>query len=200
LIDVNDKDKAERNKENWMAYDTSDRQTMQVLVDAVPIIRPSGTATPEFVVKMDKILSSLVQHAEEYAELLWFHSVEERVTAGHSGGDLKGTSTVAHSLVVLHLLAGNWTPVLRQKMRSGDNIKETIIVRTMNLGQGNENMDAFTTTFTDSKIDRIEEFPDRIIVSLRVKTRKDMARKLGQNSMMLGQSVSDWNYATAKTI
>jgi hypothetical protein len=70
----------------------------------------------------------------------------------------------------------------------------------MNLGQGNENMDAFTTTFTDSKIDRIEEFPDRIIVSLRVKTRKDMARKLGQNSMMLGQSVSDWNYATAKTI
>jgi hypothetical protein len=183
-----------------MAYDTSDKKTMQVLVDAVPIVRPSGTATPEFVVKMDKILSSLIQYAEEYAELLWFHSVEERITAGHSGGDLRGTSTVVHSLVVLHLLAGNWTPVLRQKMRSGDNIKETIIMRTMNLGMGAENTDAFTTTFTDCKIDRIEEFPDRIIVSLRVKTRKDMARKLGQNSKMLGQSVSDWDYATAKAM
>jgi hypothetical protein len=200
LITVNDKYKTERDKEDWMAYDTSDKQTMQVLVDAVPVIRPSGTATPEFFVKMDMILSSLIQYSEEYAELLWFHSVEERVTAGHSGGDLKGTSTVTHSLVVLHLLAGNWTPVLRQKMRSGDNIKETIIVRGMNLGLGNENMDASTTTFTDSKIDRIEEFPDRIIVSLRVKTRKDMVRKLGQDSTMLGQSVSDWNYATAKTI
>ncbi len=73
-------------------------------------------------------------------------------------------------------------------------------MRTMNLGMGAENTDAFTTTFTDCKIDRIEEFPDRIIVSLRVKTRKDMARKLGQNSKMLGQSVSDWDYATAKAM
>jgi hypothetical protein len=184
-----------------MAYDTSDKQTMQVLVDAVPIIRPSGTASPEFMVKMDDILSSFNKYGDgKFAELLWFHSVEERVTAGHSGGGLRGTSTINHSLVVLHLLADNWTPVLRQKMRSGDNIKNIQVVRLMNLGEGSENLDTQLIEFTDSKIDRIEEFPDRIIVSIRVKTRKDVIIKVGQTGKTLGQKASDWNYATAKTL
>jgi type VI protein secretion system component Hcp len=182
-----------------MAYDTNNKQTMQVLVDAVPIIRPSGTGTPEFMVKMDDILSSQINYGEgKYAELLWFHSVEERVTAGHSGGDLRGTSTVVHSLVVLHLLADNWTPVLREKMRNGDNIKEIDIVRLMNLGEGNVNKETQKTKFTDCKIDRIEEFPDRIIVSIRVKTRRDIVRSVGQDSQDTGHKASDWDYATAQ--
>jgi type VI protein secretion system component Hcp len=184
-----------------MAYDTSDNQTMKVLVDAVPVIRPSGTASPEFMVKMDDILSSTISYKDgKWAELLWFHSVEERLTAGHSGGDLKGTSTVVHSLVVLHLLADNWTPVLRQKMRNGDNIKEIDIVRLMNLGEGNVNKETQKTKFTDCKIDRIEEFPDRIIVSIRVKTRRDIVRQVGQDSQDMGHTASDWDYATAKTL
>lgn len=184
-----------------MAYDTSDKQTMQVLVDAVPIIRPSGTASPEFMVKMDDILSSTISYKDgKWAELLWFHSVEERITAGHSGGDLKGTSTIVHSLLVLHLLADNWTPVLRQKMRSGDNIKEIDIVRLMNLGGDNINKETQKTKFTDSKIDRIEEFPDRIIVSVRVKTRRDVVREVGQDSEDKGHKASDWDYATAKAM
>ena len=184
-----------------MAYDTSDKQTMQVLVDAVPIIRPSGTATPEFMVKMDDLLLSTIAYKDgKWAELLWFHSVEERVTAGHSGGDLRGTSTVVHSLVVLHLLADNWTPVLRQKMRSGDNIKEIAIVRLMNLGDMNLNKETQKIKFTDCKIDRIEEFPDRIIVSVRVKTRRDVARQVGQDSENMGHKASDWDYSTAKTM
>jgi type VI protein secretion system component Hcp len=182
-----------------MAYDTSDRQTMQVMVDAVPIIRPSGTATPEFMVKMDDILSSSSSYGGgKFAELLWFHSVEERVTAGHAGGDLRGTSTVVHSLVVLHMASDYWTPVLRQKMRNGDNIKEIDIVRLMNLGDGSENKEHQKTTFTDSKIDRVEEFPDRIIVSIRVKTRKDEVVKVDQDSKPKGKAASDWSYATAK--
>jgi type VI protein secretion system component Hcp len=182
-----------------MAYDTSDKQTMQVLVDAVPVIRPSGTASPEFMVKMDDILSSQHDYGEgKYAELLWFHSVEERMTAGHAGGDLKGTSTVVHSLVVLHLLADNWTPVLRQKMRNGDNIKEIDIVRLMNYGESNINKETQKTKFTDCKIDRIEEFPDRIIVSIRIKIRRDIVRAVDQDNQEQGHKASDWNYATAK--
>lgn len=180
-----------------MAYDTSNSQTMQVLVDAVPIIRPSGTASPEFMIKMDKVLSSTIKDNEGFAELLWYHSVEERMTAGHASNDLRGTSTVVHSLLVVHLLTDAWVPVLRQKMRSGDNIEEITINRMANIAKGAENTKTYTITYTDSKIDRIEEFPDRVILSIRVKTRTDQAWEIHQDGTKKGNKSADWDYSKA---
>src|SRR5271170_5936357 len=110
-----------------MAWDTNDSGKMQVIMDAIPVVRPSGTAIPEFMIKIDDVLASTMGSTTDdngddlsgYAELLWFHSIEERMTAGHISGDMKGTSTVRHSLFVAHILNESWMPTLRKNLRSG---------------------------------------------------------------------------------
>lgn len=180
-----------------MAYDTTEDQKMQVMVDAVPILRPSGTATPEFMIEMDQLLSSNITGYEQATELLWHHSIERRITAGHSGGDLKGTATVEHSMLSITLLADYWLPCLRESLRNGDNIANIVIHRLANIGSGSELTDVYTTTYTDSKIDTIEEYPDRVNVLIRIKSREDDSVQVGQDNSQEGNNSSTWDYSTA---
>jgi hypothetical protein len=180
-----------------MAYDTTEDQKMQVMVDAVPVLRPSGTSTPEFMIEMDDLLSSNISGYEQAAELLWHHSIERRLTAGHAGGDLKGTSTVEHSMLSVTLLAESWLPCLREKLRNGDNIASVIIHRLANIGDGSELTDIYTTTYEDTKIDMIEEYPDRVNVLLRIKSRTDDSVQVDQDNSQSGNNSSSWDYSTA---
>ena len=66
-----------------------------------------------------------------------------------------------------------------------------------NIGDGSELTDIYTTTYEDTKIDMIEEYPDRVNVLLRIKSRTDDSVQVDQDNSQSGNNSSSWDYSTA---
>ena len=155
-----------------------------------------GSVTTSFLVKMDAMLSSQVAGCEDYAPLLWFTSIEERVSLGKSAGDFKASATLVHSLLELHIPTDSYMPTLRQALRDGTNIKEVWVSRGGNLN-GAVNQELYNSKFGDCKIEAIEEFPDKLVLRVRIFTRSDMAIAVDTTGTAgPGNKASGWDYST----
>ncbi len=160
---------------------------------------PMGSVTSSFLVSIGDLLSSSVDSYETFAPLLWFTSTEERVSSGKSAGDFKASATLAHSLLELHIPTDSYMPTLRQALRDNSNVTEVKIVRLGNT-DGTENTELYSSTFSDCKVEGIEEFPDKLIVRVRVFTRSDEAIAVDTTGAA-GESntASGWDYSTNKS-
>lgn len=155
-----------------------------------------GSVTTSFLLSMDDMLSSSVDSYETYAPLLWFSSREERVSSGKSAGDFKASATLAHSLLELHIPTDSYMPTLRQALRDNTNIVEVKIVRVGHT-DGSTNTELYSSTFGDCKLDGIEEFPDKLILHVRIFTRADEAIAVDTTgSGGEANTASSWDYST----
>lgn len=160
---------------------------------------PVGSVTTSFLVSMDSLLSGTVDGFDKCAPLLWFRSMEERVSSGKSAGDFKASATLAHSLVELHVPTDSYMPTLRQTLRDNANIKEIKIIRLGHLN-GETNKELYSSTFGDCKIEAIEEFPDKLVVHFRIFTRADKAIAVDTKSAAgAANTASAWDYSTNKS-
>jgi hypothetical protein len=157
---------------------------------------PIGSVTTSFLVKMDDMLTSTVDGCEDFAPLLWFTSTEERVSSGKSAGDFKASATLVHSLLELHIPTDSYMPTLRQALRDNTNIKEVYVSRGGNLN-GDVNQELYWSKFKDCKIEAIEEFPDKLVLRIRIFGRSDMAIAVDTTGTAgAGNTASGWDYST----
>ena len=155
-----------------------------------------GSVTTSFLLQLDDMLSSSIDGYECSAPLLWFTSREERVSSGKSAGDFKASATLAHSLLELHIPTDSYMPTLRQAMRDNTNIVE-VTIRRVGHTDGSTNTELYSSTFGDCKIDCIEEFPDKIILLVRIFTRSDEAIAVDTTGAGgEGNTASSWDYST----
>ncbi len=157
-----------------------------------------GSVTTSFLVSMDKMLSSKVDGCEDFAPLLWFTSMEERVSSGKSAGDFKASATLVHSLLELHIPTDSYMPTLRQALRDNTNIKEVYVSRGGNL-DGAVNQEIYGSKFGDCKIEAIEEFPDKLVLRIRIFTRSDQAIAVDTKGTAGPANIaSGWDYSMNK--
>jgi hypothetical protein len=155
-----------------------------------------GSVTTSFLISMDKMLSSKIDGCEDFAPLLWFHSVEERISSGKSAGDFKASATLAHSLLEVHIPTDSYMPTLRQALRDNTNIKEVYISRGGNL-DGAVNQELYGSKFGDCKIEAIEEFPDKLVLRIRIFKRSDKAIVVDTTGTAgPANTASGWDYST----
>jgi len=155
-----------------------------------------GSVTTSFLLSMDDMLDGTVDTFESSAPLLWFYSREERVSSGKSAGDFKASATLIHSLLELHIPTDSYMPTLRQALRDNTNIVEVKITRVGHT-DGSSNVELYTSTFGDCKLDGIEEFPDKLILYVRVYTRSDEATAVDTTGAEgEGNTASSWDYST----
>lgn len=160
---------------------------------------PMGSVTTSFLVSMDKMLSGTVENFDKCAPLLWFRSMEERVSSGKSAGDFKASATLAHSLLELHIPTDSYMPTLRQALRDDKNIVEVKILRLGHL-DGATNKEIYSSTFGDCKIEAIEEFPDKLVVYVRIFKRADKAIVVDtKGGAGAANTASGWDYSTNKS-
>jgi hypothetical protein len=87
-------------------------------------------------------------------------------------------------------------PTLRQALRDNTNIVEVKIVRVGHT-DGSTNTELYSSTFGDCKLDAIEEFPDKIILHVRIFTRADEAIAVDTTGAGgEGNTASSWDYST----
>ncbi len=155
-----------------------------------------GSVTTSFLVSMDKMLSSKIDSCEDFAPLLWFTSTEERVSSGKSAGDFKASATLVHSLLELHIPTDSYMPTLRQALRDNTNIKEVWVSRGGNL-DGAVNQEIYNSKFKDCKIEAIEEFPDKLVLRIRIFGRSDWAIAVDTTGAAgAANTASGWDYST----
>jgi hypothetical protein len=155
-----------------------------------------GSVTTSFLLSMDDLLDGTVDTFESSAPLLWFHSREERVSSGKSAGDFKASATLVHSLLELHIPTDSYMPTLRQALRDNTNIVEVKVTRVGHT-DGSSNVELYTSIFGDCKLDGIEEFPDKLILYVRIYTRSDEATAIDTTGAEgAGNTASSWDYST----
>lgn len=155
-----------------------------------------GSVTSSFLVKLGDMLSSTVDGYDDYAPLLWFNSTEERVSSGKSAGDFKPSATLVHSLIELHVPTDSYMPTLRQSLRDNSNIPEMKIVR-LGHTDGSSNTELYSSTFGDCKLEAIEEFPDKLVLHVRIFTREDESMAIDTTGAAgEGNTASSWDYST----
>jgi len=158
-----------------------------------------GSVTTSFIVSMDKMLSSKIDGCEDFAPLLWFTSIEQRVSSGKSAGDFKASATLAHSLLELHIPTDSYMPTLRQALRDNKNIKEVYVSRSGNL-DGASNQELYGSKFKDCKIEAIEEFPDKLVLHVRIFARSDQAIAVDtKGTAGPANNASGWDYSMNKS-
>lgn len=168
---------------------------------------PIGTVTSSFFVSMDKIFavsnvgageSAGKANVEDAVQLLWFTSVEERPSQGNMASDFQASATLVHSLLEMHVQTDSGMPILRQNMRNNTPIKKIKITRVGHLGEGKDNTEMYSTTFTNCFLEVIEEFPDKLVVKARINTRSDTAAATKYDAVQgttSGSTASGWDYA-----
>lgn len=161
---------------------------------------PMGAVTSSFLVSMDDLLyGNLTGDYTQCVALLWFTSVEERPSIGSMSSDFQASATLAHSLLEMHIMTDSSMPTLRQALRNNTCINEIRIIRVGHLGEGYENTEMYSSTFTSCYLEAIEEFPDKLIVKARVTARSDTSAVTdftGQQSTTSGSTSSGWDYST----
>jgi hypothetical protein len=167
---------------------------------------PMGTVTSSFFISMDEIFSTSNVGLGESAgaaglassvQLLWFTSVEERASIGNSTSDFQASATLIHSLLEMHVLTDSAMPTLRQNMRQNTPVATIKITRVGHLGEGMDNTEIYSTTFTNCFLEAVEEFPDKLVIKARVNTRSDTAAATdytGTQNTPSGQTASGWDY------
>lgn len=167
---------------------------------------PIGTVTSSFFVSMDEVFqtsnvgagsSANASNLASSVQLLWYTSVEERPSIGNSTSDFQASATLVHSLLEMHILTDSAMPTLRQNLRNNTPIAQIKITRVGHLGDGQDNVEMYSSTFTNCFLEAIEEFPDKLIVKARVNTRSDTAATTdytGQQATTSGSTASGWDY------
>ena len=167
---------------------------------------PVGTVTSSFFVVMDALftkgnvtgghVTTIKKTLEHAVQLLWFTSIEQRVSIGTMTSDFQASATLVHSLLEMHIMTDSAMPVLRQNLRNNTPIKEIWIIRVGHMGDKKENMELYSSKFTNCFLESIEEFPDKLILKARVTGRFDAAAVTGFDGTGTpsGNTAGGWDY------
>jgi len=137
------------------------------------------------------------QHLQVLCNFCGIRAVEERPSQGNSTSDFNASATLVHSLLELHIMTDSAMPTIRQNMRQNTPIAQIKITRVGHLGDGQDNVEMYSSTFTNCFLEAVEEFPDKLIVKARVHTRSDTAATTnfdGSQDTPSGQTASGWDY------
>lgn len=180
------------NRDQYTPTTLADRSTTITRVD--PSIRhTNNVSTPEWMIKIDDLLSSTIEKFEGFADLYGWHAEQARLTKGSPASQLYSTAAVQHSNVLIVLPAGIYIPTLETKMNTGANIALIKIVRLANVGDLKVSLQEIE--YTNCKIDSMEQQLDEVIISFRPEARQNTIIKYAQDGSKKGQAVSKFDYS-----
>ncbi len=152
-----------------------------------------GVKSPEWMIKMDKILESKVADFEDYAELFGWFAQSARYTSSDIGNNLFTSATLRHSDVRIIIPNGGYAAKLENKMNLGEDIDEMIIVRLGNIKAVKIPLQIIT--YEVCRIQSFQQELDRLILSLNITKKQNVVFSYGQDGDPLGQTASEVDYS-----
>lgn len=153
---------------------------------------PNAIRTPEWMVKIDNIMSSSVAGFNDYVELFGWYGESSRFTSPEISGPLFTSATLRHSDLVLIVPYGGYSAQLESNMNLGVGISNLTIVRLGNIGQMKVTMQKIE--YKTCKIQTCQQQLDRMILNVMVGAKINTVYVYGQDGQSQGQMVSQVDY------
>ncbi|AIK95579.1 hypothetical protein [Candidatus Odyssella acanthamoebae] len=168
---------------------------------SIPVVDPrikhlNSVTTPEWMISIDKLLSSNIEGYETFTELYGWFAEQARLTKGSTASQLFSTSAVQHSNILIVIPNGLYLPMLETIMNTGSNLSAIKIVRLANITD--LKIPIQEVDYTNCKVESIQQKLDEIILSIRPETRMNTVIQYAQDGSKLGQNVSFFDYVTGK--
>lgn len=155
------------------------------------------TRTPEWMIRMDKILNSQItvddgESSRNYCELFGWHAETGRTTVGARSSQRFTSAAVRHSNVSIIVPAGSFFPILETYQNLGKVIKQVRILRLAHMLETKKRMQQ--VTFGLCYIQSIKQQLDRLIIDLEVAERENKIFLYNEDGTAKGQTVSQFDY------
>lgn len=153
----------------------------------------NGVKSPEWMIKMDDILSGNVEEFNDFCELFGYSAEYSRKTTGDISNPLLTSASLRHSELVVLIPNGGYSAVLETNMYTGTHVESMTIVRLGNVK--NQKVKLQEIVYTLCRIQRIVPELDRIFVSFVVTTRQSTVFVYDYTGQSTGQMVSAVDYS-----
>lgn len=152
-----------------------------------------GVKSPEWMVKIDDLLSSSVADYTDHAELYGWHGKSSRFTTGDIGNLLLTSASLRHSDVVIIIPNGAYAPVLENKMNMGNKLDEILLVRLGNSEAVKVKLQ--TISFATCRFQSFQQELDRLYLTFNVTKKVNTVFAYDETGANTGQTVSTVDYS-----
>jgi hypothetical protein len=152
--------------------------------------------SPEWMIKIDKLLSSNLGGFEDYSELFGWNEESSRFTPGNLSNQLLGSATLKHSGLTILVSNGGHSAHIELKMNRGIPLDLIEIVRLGNIHDNKVKLQVLE--YTKCWIQSFQQELDRIIVTLSISKKKNTVFVYDQTGANKGQIVSEVDYVLGK--
>lgn len=150
--------------------------------------------TPEWMIRMDGILSSTVKDYEQYAELQGVFFEASRSTLGRISNQLFTSGAMQHSDIVVKVPTGAYIADLKVKMNDGSTIQEVSIVQ---LGhKGDQRVKFLEIVHKNCKIQSYQMQMTAVLITYRFEEETLTGTQHNQAGEEQGKRQSVTNYTT----
>ncbi len=144
-----------------------------------------GSQTPEFMIKIDDLLSSSLDGYTDHAPCFLLQNEISRFTNPNASDQLYTSSRVVIEDPIIVIPNGVYVPTIQLKLVRGDLIKEIKFVRLANINQTNVTQQEIV--YTDCYFQRSIPRGDVIWLTFRAKTYKNTVYCYDQTGQNTGQ-------------
>jgi hypothetical protein len=152
--------------------------------------------SPEWMIKIDALLSSNLEGFEDYAELFGWNEESSRFTPGNLSNQLLSSATLKHSGLTILISNGGHSANIELKMNRGIPLDLIEIVRLGNIKDVKVKLQVLE--YSACWIQTFQQELDRIIVSCSISKKKNTIYVYDNSGASKGQIVSEVDYVLGK--
>ena len=155
-----------------------------------------GTATPQYMVKMDDLVASTVENFTSAIQLFHFDFEVSRFTNPNTAHQQYSSSRVQFENPVLVIPNGVHTPNILNRLISGILVDEIKISRLQNIKEVNQ--EAEVITFKKCYYQNVTPKYDALIITFRFVEYSHQTKSYGQDGTEKGNNVVTYDMGTGK--
>ncbi|MDR2464487.1 MAG: hypothetical protein LBD36_02685 [Holosporales bacterium] len=148
--------------------------------------------SPEWIIKIDDLLSSQLGGFEDYSELFGWNEESSRLTPGNLSNQLMSSASLKHSGLTILIPNGGHSAQIELKMNRGIPLNLIEIVRLGNIQEVKIKLQVLE--YKNCWIQSFQQQLDRIIVTLSISSKKNTVYIYDSTGANKGQMVSEVSY------
>ncbi len=156
--------------------------------------RPAGVSisSPEWIVKMDDLITSTLTGFEEFTEILGFRAESGRFSSGNNPA--LSAASLRHTELIIVMSNGTYAPKLETRMNSG---KPITLIEIVHLGNAGRRLQ--TIKYGGCRLQSFQQdVKDSLILSFQVSKRTNTIHNYDAEGTATGQDETTVDYTQNK--
>ncbi|MDR0631110.1 MAG: hypothetical protein LBF66_00870 [Holosporales bacterium] len=178
--------------QSYVITDLPGKKPVKMATTDVAPLDDITVRSPEWMIKIDDLLSSNLSGFEDYSEIFGWNEESSRFTPGNLSNQLLGSATLKHSGLTVLISNGGHSAQIELKMNRGIPLDLIEIVRLGNIQDSKVKLQILE--YHTCWIQSFQQQLDRVIVTVSISIKKNTVYVFDNSGANTGQMVSEVNY------